>query len=138
MSQGDVNLHSNRAMARLITVFYGIDEKSISNNELYAESLKRINNLAQYRRLRIFAGKNEVPPVIWLVLLVGGTSTVSYAFFFGMKNIQPQSMITPALTVTVTLILFLIYILDLPFTVTGTGSTEPLKHALAIVKNERG
>src|SRR5438105_1290788 len=73
MSQGDVNLHSNRAMARLITVLYGIDEKSISNNELYAESLKRINNLAQYRRLRILAGKNEVPPVIWQVLLVGGT-----------------------------------------------------------------
>ncbi len=136
MSQGDVNLHSNRAMARLITVFYGIDEKSISNNELYAESLKRINNLAQYRRLRIFAGKNEVPPVIWLVLLVGGTITVSYAFFFGMKNIKAQYMITAALTVTITLILFLIYILDHPFTGTSRVSTEPLKQVMEIVQKE--
>ena len=136
MSQGDVNLHSNRAMARLITAFYGIDEKSISNNELYAESLKRINNLAQYRRLRIFAGKNEVPPVIWLVLLVGGTITVSYAFFFGMKNIKAQYMITAALTVTITLILFLIYILDHPFTGTSKVSTEPLKQVMEIVQKE--
>src|SRR6266699_280319 len=69
MSQGDITLHSNQAMARLITVFYKMDEKSIANKELYAESLKRLNNLAQYRRLRFFAGNITVPPVIWLVLL---------------------------------------------------------------------
>jgi hypothetical protein len=133
MSQGDVNLHS-RAMANLITVFYGIDEKSISNKELYAESMKRLNNLAQYRRLRIFAGKNEVPPVIWLVLLVGGAITVSYAFFFGMKNIKAQYMITAALTVTITMILFLIYVLDHPFTGTSKVSSEPLKEVMEIAQ----
>src|SRR5947209_6336855 len=134
MSQGDISLHSNRAMARLITVFYEIDEKSIPNKELYAESLKRLNNLAQYRRLRIFAGNNTVPPVVWLVLLVGGAITVSYAFFFGMKNIKAQYMITAALTVTITLILFLIYILDHPFTGTSKVSSEPLKQVMEIVQ----
>ena len=38
--------------------------------------------------MRIFAGNNTVPPVIWLVLLVGGVFAVSYTFFFGMKNIR--------------------------------------------------
>ena len=38
MSQGDVSLHSNRAMARLITVFYEMDEKSIPNKR----ALRRI------------------------------------------------------------------------------------------------
>src|SRR5205085_12183440 len=112
MSQGDISLHSNRAMARLLTVFYQIDEKSVPNRELYAESLQRLNNLAQHRRLRIFAGNNTVPPVIWLVLLVGGVITVSYTYFFGMKNIKAQYMLTATLTVTITLILFLIYVLD--------------------------
>src|SRR5438874_6527597 len=68
MSQGDISLHSNRAMATLLTVLYQIDEKSIHNRELYVESLTRLNNLAQYRRLRIFAGNDTVPPVIWLVI----------------------------------------------------------------------
>jgi hypothetical protein len=134
MSQGEISLHSNRAMARLITVFYQMDEKSIPNRELYAESLKRLNNLAQYRRLRIFAGNDTVPPVIWLVLLVGGVITVSYTYFFGMKNIKAQYMITTALTVTITLILFLIYILDHPFTGTSKVSTEPLKEVLEIIQ----
>src|SRR5437660_5407228 len=136
MSQSEISLHSNRAMARLITVFYEMDEKSIPNKELYAESVKRLNNLAQYRRLRIFAGNNEVPAVIWLVLLVGGAITVSYAFFFGMKNIKAQYMITAALTVTITMILFLIYVLDHPFTGTSKISAEPLKQVMEIVQTE--
>src|SRR5438874_11764522 len=38
MSEGEITLHSNRAMARLVTVFYQIDEKSVPNRELYADS----------------------------------------------------------------------------------------------------
>src|SRR5438128_12564186 len=38
MSQGDVSLHSNRAMAALLTVFYEMDEKSIPNKR----ALRRI------------------------------------------------------------------------------------------------
>ncbi len=90
MSEGDVSLHSSRAMAKLLTAFHRMDEKSIPNKDLYAESMKRLDSLAQYRRLRIFAGNNAVPPVIWLVLLVGGSITVSYTFCFGMKNIKAQ------------------------------------------------
>jgi Na+/proline symporter len=134
MSQGDISLHSNRAMARLITVFYQIDEKSVPNRELYAESLKRLNNLAQYRRIRIFAGNDTIPFAVWLVLLVGGVITISYTYFFGMKNIKSQYLMTAALTVTITLILVLIYILDHPFTGTSKVSVEPLRQVMEIVQ----
>jgi Na+/proline symporter len=134
MSQGDISLQSNRSMARLITVFYQIDDKSVPNRELYAESLTRLNNLAQYRRIRIFAGNDTIPLAVWLVLLVGGVITISYTYFFGMKNIKSQYLMTAALTVTITLILVLIYILDHPFTGTSKVSTEPLKEVLEIVQ----
>jgi Na+/proline symporter len=134
MSQGDISLQSNRSMARLITVFYQVDDKTVPNRELYAESLTRLNNLAQYRRIRIFAGNDTVPLAVWLVLLVGGVITISYTYFFGMKNIKSQYLMTAALTVTITLILVLIYILDHPFTGTSKVSTEPLKEVLEIVQ----
>ena len=136
MSQGEISLHSNRAMTRLITVFYQMDEKSIPNRELYAESLTRLNNLAQHRRLRIFAGNDTVPPVIWLVILVGGVITVSYTYLFGMKNIKAQYMMTATVTITITLILFLIYVLDHPFTGASKVSTEPLKQVTEIMQKE--
>ena len=130
MSQGEVSLHSTPAMEKLITVFYQIDEKSVPNSEIYAEALKRLNNLAQYRRLRIFAGNDTVPPVVWLVLLVGSVISISYTYFFGMKNIRAQYLIAASLTVTITMILFLIYILDHPFTGTSKVSAEPLKDVM--------
>ncbi|PYL27966.1 MAG: hypothetical protein DMF39_09850 [Verrucomicrobia bacterium] len=108
-----------------------MDATSIPNRELYAESLRCLNNLAQYRRLRIFAGNDTIPPVIWLVLLVGGVFAVSYTFFFGMKNIKAQYLLTTTLTVMITSILFLIYVLDHPFTGTSKVSLEPLRQAMA-------
>src|SRR6266446_5340404 len=134
MSQGVISLYSGGAHAKLTPLFYQMDEKSIPNKELYAESLRRLNNLAQYRRLRIFAGNNTVPSVIWLVLLFGGVITVAYTYLFGMKSIKAQYMITATLTVTITLILFLIYVLNHPFTGTSKVSTEPLKQVMAVMQ----
>jgi hypothetical protein len=134
MSQGDISVHFGGAHSKLATLFYQMDEKSVPNKELYAESLHCLNNLAQYRRLRIFAGNNTVPPVIWLVLLVGGLMTVLYTYFFGMQNIKAQYLITASLTVTITLILFLIYVLDHPFTGTSKVSTEPLRQVLDVMQ----
>jgi hypothetical protein len=123
-------------MRRLLNAFYQIDEKSIPNRELYAETLTRLNNLAESRRLRIFAGNDTVPSAIWLVLLVGGVFTVSFTFFFGMKNIKAQYLITTTLTVTIRLILFLIYVLDHPFTGTSKVSAEPLKDVMDVMQGD--
>jgi Na+/proline symporter len=134
MAQGEIALHSGKALPTLLTEFYQMDEKSIPNRELYAETLHRLNDLAQYRRLRIFAGNDTVPLAIWLVLLVGAVFTVSYTFFFGMKNIRAQYVIATTLTVTITLILFLIYVLDHPFAGTSKVSAQPLKDVMEIMQ----
>src|SRR5262245_16713156 len=136
MSQGDMDFLSGGAHANLRKLFSEMDANSFPNRELYAESLRCLNNLAEYRRLRIFAGNDTNPPVIWFVLLVGGLFTISFAYFFGMKNIKAQYVITTALTVTITLILFLIYVLDHPFTGTSKVSLAPLRQAIAVMQNE--
>jgi hypothetical protein len=134
MAQGDISLYSGGAHAVLRKLFNQIDATSIPNKELYGESLRCLNNLAHYRRMRIFAGNDTVPPVIWLVLLVGGVFAVSYTFFFEMKNIRAQYLMTTSLTVTITSILFLIYVLDHPFTGTSRVSLQPLRQAMAAVE----
>src|SRR5256885_1877179 len=136
MSDGDISLYSGGAHANLRILFSQMDATSIPNRELYAESLRCLNNLAQYRRMRIFAGNDTVPPVIWLVLLVGCLFAVSYTFFFGMKNIRAQYLITTTLTVTVTSILFLIYVLDHPFTGASRVSFAPLREAMAAMQSD--
>ena len=56
MAEGDIAIHSGGKMSGLIEAFYQMDEKSFPNKQIYAEALSRLNNLAEYRRLRIFTG----------------------------------------------------------------------------------
>lgn len=134
LAEGRLSLHSGRAHDALAALFYNLDAQSVPNRELYAEALRSLNKLAEYRRLRIFAGNDAVPSVIWLVLLVGGVISISYNCFFGMKNIRAQYLITASLSVTIALILFLIYVLDHPFTGTSKVSAEPLREVLEIMQ----
>jgi hypothetical protein len=136
LAQGKISLHTGGAHGKLAPLFYQMDTQSMPNRELYAESLHCLNNLAQYRRLRIFAGNDTVPPAIWLVLLVGSLFTIGYTYFFGMKNIKAQYTITASLTATVALILFLIYVLDHPFTGASQISMDPLTEGLEIMQQK--
>jgi hypothetical protein len=134
MATGEVSLYSKSSLRNLIAFFNKLDQRSAPNRELYGESLRSLNKLAEYRRLRVFAGNNTIPSVIWVVLLTGGLITVSYTYFLGVKNIRAQYLMTAALTVTITLILVLIYILDHPFTGTNSVSVEPLKQAMDVMQ----
>jgi len=134
LAEGKISLESGGAHNTLAPLFYQMDTQSMPNRELYAESLRCLNRLAEYRRLRIFAGNDTVPAAVWLVLLVGSLFTVSYTYFFGMKNIRAQYLITASLTATVALILFLIYVLDHPFTGANRIRLEPLREALEVMQ----
>jgi hypothetical protein len=133
LAVGELGLYSTGALRKLLNVFNTMDDKSRANRELYAESLKRVNNLAEYRRLRIFAGDDTIPGVIWIVLLTGAVLTITYSYFFGAKNKNSQYLMTSVLTITITMILFLIYVLDHPFTGSSSVRTSPIKQVIEIM-----
>jgi hypothetical protein len=134
MSAGEISPYSRNALRSLTNLFNNMDQGSAPNRELYAESLRCLNQLAEYRRLRVFSGNNTIPSAIWLVLLTGGLITVSYTYFLGVRNVRAQYLMTAALTVIITLILVLIYILDYPFTGTSSVSVEPLRQAVDVMQ----
>jgi Na+/proline symporter len=136
MAGGDIGVYSTGSLRNLIAVFDGMNDQSLPNKEVYMEALRRLNNLAEYRRLRIFAGNDVVPPMMWLVMLVGGLITVLYTYFFGARNIRAQYIMTSALTIMISLILFLVYVLDHPFTGSGRVSARPFSEAMELMQKE--
>jgi hypothetical protein len=130
MSQGKASAKTIAAISKLNRIFLNMDTKTMANTIVYEEAFKRLNDLGQYRRLRIFASKDSIPSVIWLVLITGAFIMVSYTYFFGIKKVLPQNLMTAALTITVTLILFLIFILDHPFVGTTSISSAPMKQVM--------
>ena len=99
-----------------IWTFYTTLERSQLKNEIaYQETLKHLNDAGEKRRMRIFDSNNNIPGLIWVVLLFGASVTVIYTYFFYAKNIMHQFIMTSALTILNTLILYMILMLDNPF-----------------------
>jgi hypothetical protein len=101
---------------KLWGAYLSADVKSLPNVPIYQESLKRLNNLGEYRRLRVLSAVNTIPFAIWLVLVLGAVISVAYTYFFGTKNLTAQYIMTAVFSFMTGLVLFLIYILDHPFT----------------------
>lgn len=134
MSDENMPLYSAPALRQLRQFVYGASSSTVRNPELYGATLRELERLMEYRRLRIFAGRNSVPDLIWLLLLLGSLITVGNTYLFGMKHLWVQACLVAALAMTLSLILFLIYVLDHPFTGANRVSEAPLQEAITIMK----
>jgi ABC-type branched-subunit amino acid transport system permease subunit len=71
--------------------------------------------MSDARRLRIEALHNGLPFALWWVLVAGGLATVVFTYFFGVKNIKLQVVMTAIVTLVICLNIFLLYSYDDPF-----------------------
>jgi hypothetical protein len=81
----------------------------------YAESLRRLNALADSRRDRLLSVRYDAPTVMWAVLLGGGAITIAFSFLFGMPNARAQALMTAGLALTIGGVLLSILALQKPF-----------------------
>lgn len=90
----------------------------------YAQSLTKMNQLGDQRRLRLLSSRsNGVPDVMWLVLLGAGVITIGFSFLFGTRSAKAQVLMTSGLAMTIALVLFSIMALEQPFA--GITRVEP-------------
>lgn len=80
----------------------------------YERSIGRLNELGNYRRLRILKSRGTVPTILWCVLGTGAVLLVGFTYFFGL-NLRSQALMTAALAGFLAFSLYLIYSLNLPF-----------------------
>ena len=82
----------------------------------YGQSLTRLNQLGDQRRLRLLSSRAEgVPAVMWVALLGAGGITIGFSFLFGTRSATAHVLMTSALAMTIALVLVSILALDEPF-----------------------
>jgi len=82
----------------------------------YAQSLTRMDQLGDQRRLRLLSSRSEgIPRVMWVALLGAGGVTIGFSFLFGTRSATAQVLMTSALTMTIALVLLSILALEEPF-----------------------
>jgi hypothetical protein len=96
---------------------------------LMSEVMRQLDAIAQARRARLIASEGTVPGVIWLLLFGGAFLTVGFTFFFGMRGLPAQVLMTGLLSVLIFSELLAIVAIDRPF----SGIVKLGPHALANV-----
>lgn len=130
MARGEASQKTQAAMDNLWQIYREVEPQTNRENALYAESLDRLNELSDSRRLRVHASADDIPAVIQILLWGGGLIIIAFTYFFGVKSIRSQAWMTAALAGEVAFVLFLIVALDNPFHGDVRLPPEPIQQVL--------
>ncbi len=130
MSRGQPSQRTQAAMDDLWRIYTDVEPQGGRASLVYAESLDRLNELSNSRRERLFISKDDIPALVQVLLWGGGLLVLAFTYFFGVKSVRAQSLMTAALAGQVAFILFLIVALDNPFHGSLRVSPEPLQQIL--------
>jgi hypothetical protein len=90
-------------------------EASTSTEQvLHDQGLSRVHDLADGRRLRLLETHEDIPALLWVVLLTGGVITMGLTYLFGLENTWAHRLMVAALVTVITLVLFTSIILTTP------------------------
>jgi hypothetical protein len=94
------------------------------------ESLNRMGRLADARRARLNKSASRIPPALWILLLGGGLIMILFTYFFGIRNVRAQMLMTAALASQIAFILFLIAAIDRPYDGVMRIDTQPFRRVI--------
>ena len=81
----------------------------------YEELLVQLHDLGNARRERLLAAEQGLPPILWVVLILGGVITVGFTYLFGLQNTLAHLLMVAALALVISMSLFTVAALDFPF-----------------------
>ena len=112
------------AYNRLWRTYHQFQPQTDHEKIWYAQSLTKLNELGDQRRLRLLSSRSDgIPDVMWVALLGAGVITIGFSFLFGTRSAKAQVLMTSGLAMTIALVLFSIMALEQPFA--GITRVEP-------------
>src|SRR5215212_8379800 len=92
------------------------DAKQMGYDQMrYEEILEQLHDLGNARRERLLAAEQGLPPILWVVLILGGVITVGFTYLFGLENTLVHLLMVAALALIISMSLFTVAALDYPF-----------------------
>jgi len=125
MARGELSPAVGAIMRNMWLVYSNYVPRTEGEKTFFDESVRKLNDLSELRGSRLMDAKTGVHPLLWFVLIVGGTVTIMFTFLFGAENLSAQLAMTTLLAVLISLILFTILAMDFPFTGGVSISPEP-------------
>jgi uncharacterized membrane protein YozB (DUF420 family) len=115
---------SPKTAAALVEVFRNlatIEPSSSRQTVIYTEAFQKLNQVVEHRRARLLASRTTLPPLFWLVALMGSAIIVSYTFVYPAT---PMNLFLVA-GLAVSLGLIFVFIVEVEHPFAGSVSVEP-------------
>ena len=130
MADGRESARTWAAVQQVMDAYTGATVSNAKDQVFLAESLKHLNELSNYRRMRLFTSRGTVPQLLWYLLFGGGVVLIAFTYFFGHESIAWQGAMTAALAGTLSFSLFLIVAYNGPFD--GATRVSPAPYQLEL------
>lgn len=115
LSYGKRDEDATKLFIKLNKIFLSIKTDQVSNAEVLTQSMNNMQEMREYRRHRLLSSRQNMPDMLWLVLILSSVILVAFTFFFSVKNILINNIMMSLLVFVNVLILYLIFVLDNPF-----------------------
>ncbi|MDP3790000.1 MAG: DUF4239 domain-containing protein [Candidatus Omnitrophota bacterium] len=130
MERGESSPRTHEVVRKIEALYEGYSPRTDTERIFFAESIRKLNELCELRRSRLIDSKMGIHPVLWLVLILGAITTISFTYFFGSENFNAQIMMVALLSTLLALILFTVLVFDFPFTGDVSVSPQAFKEML--------
>ena len=115
MANGNSSPVAERAYDEIWDEYYRIEPKTEREKAFYAESVARLNDLGESRRLRLLSSRSTVPALMWGLLAVGFVITIGWTYLFELRTMAMNAVAVGSVAALSAFVLFLIYALEHPF-----------------------
>jgi hypothetical protein len=136
MADGDASDVAASAYRHVWAGYYDLHPTDEEQHDWYSESLSKLNDLGELRRLRLISSQASIPLLMWTLLVAGGVLTVAFLYLFIIPNRFLQRLMIGTVSATLAFILFLILALDHPFA--GDIAVDPSAYVDIIEAYEAG
>ena len=123
MAKGKSSPKVEEIQGKLIQLYSGFQPKNEIQKIFLMESVKKMNEASEMRRLRLVYANTGIHPILYAILIAGSIITIGFTMLFGTENHIEQLIMTASLAAMIAFALFTVVALDYPFT--GTFSIEP-------------
>ena len=117
---------SSKTSSAFNTVFHEMESLNPKNpfqTQLVTEMFRHLNELSTFRGLRNSSLETEIPPPIWLPIVLGAIITIFCAMLLDVEHIRLHVSLNAMLGAFIAIFLFIIVLLDHPYT--GSLSIKP-------------
>ncbi len=137
MEEGSASLRAQRIGNELRQSVMGFEPSTNAEQAIYAEGLTLVQNFDEHRALRLLEVREGIPPILWVVLIVGGMLTIGFTYLFGMKSARLHVLMVVSLAMLLVMILYTIRALEYPFDSIVQVEPEPFELLLERIETGR-